>query len=206
MAKTTKGKKKAAEVKLAKSKKKFLDATQKEVEFYCSYDFSVGEIASRLGLTFGQAMDRVKQVNEELGEFVGSFGLDYVNTQRARLIMRSNIRQDRLLNHVKTVEGIIEKQAESGHVTIMYPDKTVANLRDEDKWLNQLLRDVEKAYGGGGGKKPPEDMSKYVGKLMQDVHGDEDEDEEEVDQDEEDHDVPEDLIEDLKTAVKDEAT
>lgn len=194
--------------------KTYRDEIQKRVYFYFVNGYDVFDIADKLKLPNDEAKSRVKELDRECALYMEYMTDDvYVRRERALLVMRSKQRRDSMVSYVETVENRISAKQPG----VVYPDKTVAQIREEDKWLDKLIDKVEKANKGDDESNPSdpskdnrEEAKSHRNKLMVTVTHDsssnksKSEDDEDDEEEDDDNEVSDSLLDDLKVAVADE--
>jgi hypothetical protein len=118
----------------------FKDEIQKMVEYYFAQGKEAHEIAEDLGILDAKEMSR--RYDQVLRQYVAAtdqLTLDTAKIEILRILKRSLNRRDRIAAEVDRRERRIRTGADEE-----FPNKEIANLREEDKFIYKIMSDLDK--------------------------------------------------------------
>lgn len=118
----------------------FKDEIQKMVEYYFAQGKEAHEIAEELGLLDSREMTkRYEQVLRQYVAATEQLTLDTAKIEILRILKRSLNRRDRISSEIDRKERRIRAGVEEE-----FPNKEIANLREEDKFIYKIMGDLDK--------------------------------------------------------------
>jgi hypothetical protein len=118
----------------------YKDEIQKMVEYHFAQGLEAHEISDKLGLLDAKEMER--RYNQVLRQYVAATDQLTVETAKIemlRILKRSLIRRDTMVQEVER-----KKRRLTAGIDNEFPNKEIANLREEDKFIYKIMSDMDK--------------------------------------------------------------
>lgn len=154
-------KKTTADVSLKVTAKTFKDEVQKMVEYYFAQGLDVQDIGEKLGIIdMKEVGRRYQQVLRQYLDASEQLTLENTKIEVLRILKRSLQRRDKIAQEVERRERrvVINPDEEE------FPNKEIANLREEDKFIFKIMTDLDRHIRPRG-----KDMSEKASELIKEA-------------------------------------
>lgn len=119
----------------------FKDQIQKMVEVYFAQGLDAAEIADKLGIL--DAKEMARRYDQVLRQYVAAtdhLTLDTAKIEILRILKRSLLRREDIAEEVDRRRRRLKQGVEEE-----FPNKEIANLREEDKFIYKIMQDLDKS-------------------------------------------------------------
>jgi hypothetical protein len=130
----------------------YKDEIQKVVEYHFAQGLESYEIADKLGIIDAKEMARrYEQVQRQYLAASDQLTIESAKIEMLRILKRSLLRRDKIAQEVERRERRLVAGMDED-----FPNKEIANLREEDKFIYKIMTDIDKSI------RPKKDMSDKV--------------------------------------------
>lgn len=134
-------KKSTADLSVKTTSKPYKDEVQKMVEYYFAQGLEVQEIAEKLGIIdMKDITRRYQQVLRQYLEASEQLTMETTKIEVLKILKRSLHRRDKIAQEVERRERRIIAGIDDDE----FPNKEIANLREEDKFIFKIMTDLDK--------------------------------------------------------------
>lgn len=127
----------------------FKDEIQKMVEIYYAQGLEAHEIADKLGIIDSREMDRrYDQVTRQYLAAVDQLTVETAKIEILRILKRSLLRREDIADEVSRRQRRLKQGLDED-----FPNKEIANLREEDRFIYKIMTDFDKS------SRPSKDLS-----------------------------------------------
>jgi hypothetical protein len=138
-----------AETSLRPVVRNFRDEIQKMVEIYFAQGLEPHEIADKLGIIDSREMiKRYSQVQRQYLSAAEELTIESAKIEILRILKRSLLRREEISEEVSRRQRRLKQGLDED-----FPNKEIANLREEDKFIYKIMTDFDKS------SKPRKDLS-----------------------------------------------